>query len=287
MSLSNVSRRMIDGLLPPGPLWVPEKDGDLDLFFDGLSLSMEDARVFLEKLKYIRDPYNTPILSDLEREYGIITKDTLTEEERIAALAVKIYEKGGTGSEDNLESALRGFDVQVHQNSPAVDPNIILNQTYQLVAGDPLNAYVGDPGAYCGQAGGYLLVNGPIYSGVPVYLGLGDPNAYVGDPLAVTGYFQGLRPVEKTYNIPTDPDSWPFIFFVGGDATRADVVEVVTSDGKNVVTSTGVQVTTSEQGQLLSIEPVEIPANRRQEFETIILTYKPLFTWAGLVVVYV
>lgn len=289
MSLSNISRSMLDALLPDGPLWVPETEKDFDLFLDGQSLSLEDMRIFLEKIAFFRDPYNTPILSDLEKEYGIITRENLDIETRIANLALKVYGKNGAGSEDDLESALKaaGFDVNVYQNDPPADPADILGQYFQLVTGDTGNAFTGDPGAYLGQGGGYLLVNGPILTGGPIYLGLGDANAFVGDPLAITGYFIGIRTVEKTYNIPIDPDLWPFVFFVGGEATRADVVEVITSDGNDVITSDGYQVVGSDKGQITSIQPAEIPIARRREFEKIILRYKPLFTWAGLVVIYI
>lgn len=265
MSQYNISRALIDALFPDGPPWYPEKDGDFDLFLNGISQGIETIKIFLEKLAFVRDPYSTLILSDLEREYGIITKDNISVEIRIMQLAVKIYERGGTGSPDNLENALRnaGFDVYVHPNDPAIDPAILLNQIFQLVLGDPLNAFIGDPGAYFGRVGGYLLVNGPIYTRRPAYLGLGDPlNAFIGDPNAVMGFFLSLIIKEKKYVIPVDPDTWPFIFFVGGPATRGG------------------------SGELISIENGEVPAERKQEFENIILAYKPIFTWAGIIVTY-
>jgi len=266
MSQPNISRSLLNSLLPDGPLWEPKSGGDFDLFLDGISGGIETIRIALEQLAFIRDPYRTPILSDLEKEYGIITKDNISTEDRIAQLATKIYERSGTGSKDNLQNALQraGFDVLVHSNSPAIDPAILLDQNFQLVLGDPLNAFIGDPNAYFGRAGGYLLVNGPIYTRRPAYLGLGDPlNAFIGDPNAVIGFFIGLIRKEKTYNIPTNPDAWPFIFFVGGPAVRGG------------------------SGELVSIESAEILSQRRQEFENIILSYKPVFTWAGMIITYI
>jgi len=240
MSTPDISRAMINALLPDGDIWNPEKDGDFDRFLEGLSLCIEDARSYLEQLGFFRDPYNISeeMLQDLEKEYGIVTKTNVSVETRRMQLAAKIYERGGTGSPDDLKNALinAGFNVYVHPNDPAVDPAIFLDQSFQVTIGDPLNAYIGDPGAYFGRFGGYLLVNGPII---------------------VTGGD------EKEYNIPTDPDAWPFIFFLGGIAIR------------NV------------SGQLIEIFRAEIPAERKSEFESIILQYKPIFTWAGIIVTYV
>jgi len=268
MSTPDISRAMINALLPDGGIWNPEKDGDFDRFLNGLSLCVEDVIFRLEKLNTIRDPHNIPniLLSDLEREYGIVTKTNISVETRRMQLAAKIYERGGTGSPDDLENALRdaGFDVYVHPNDPAVDPAIFLNQNFQVTIGDPLNAYIGDPGAYFGRVGGYLLVNGPIVTRRIGYLSIGDPiNAYIGDPAASIGYFLGTAAEEKEYNIPTDPDTWPFIFFVGGPAARGGL------------------------GQLVIIQRAEIPAERKSEFEAIILQYKPIFTWAGIIVTYI
>jgi len=268
MSQPNISRRLLNALLPDGPPWYPKKNEDFDKFLNGLSLNIENLLLYLEQLSNVRNPYNIPIelLPDLEKEYGIITKNNISIETRRMQLAVKIYTNGGTGSPDDLQNALRGagFDVYVHPNDPAIDPAILLDQNFQVTIGDPVSAYIGDPNAYFGKFGGYLLVNGSIFTRRPKYLGIGDPVfAYIGDPNAQIGYFLGLEINEKTYNIPTDSDTWPFIFFVGGQAARGG------------------------SGELISIENAEIPAERQSEFENIILRIKPVFTWAGIIVTYV
>ena len=82
---------------------------------------------FLRSLTYIRDPRRTPILDDLEREFGIYPNPALTEEVRRQKLAAIKYARVGTGSKDNLENALHtaGFtNLFVWENSPAQDPNI-------------------------------------------------------------------------------------------------------------------------------------------------------------------
>lgn len=227
--MSNISRAFLNSILPEGDLWIPEDGKDLDLFLEGLSEIIENPREFLEKLAFIRDPQNTPIFSDLEKEFGIVTKNNIPIADRISQLTAIIYERGGTGSDDNLESALQraGFDLYVHSNSPAVDPDIFLNEAFQVVLGDPINAFIGDPNAYLGRTGGYVIVNG-IYD----------------------------------YDNPISLDSelWPFVFFVGGEATRGG------------------------GGEIIDIERGEVLTQRRNEFEKIILTYKPAFTWAAIIV---
>jgi hypothetical protein len=226
----------------------------------------------LDCLSCLRDPFRTPILSDLEREYGIVTDERLTEDTRRLQLASVIYQGENNGSKDDLQKALNdaGFDVQVHENSPAVDPDLFLNNIFLMVAGGD-NAYAGfiplagpPSTAVAGKTGGSLLVNGSIIEQAPDYLSVADgDNMYAGNSEALAGRYDKLRQTEKIYPIPDDPNSWPFFFFVGGDATR---------DGS---------------GALTNIEFVDIPNEQRTIFERIILRYKPLHSWAGVMVNYV
>ncbi len=264
MSQRSVSRAVIDDLLPPG--WDIKSDDDLDKLLEGLAENKEVIRLALNKLSKIRNPQKTDYLSDLEKEYGLLTRTNLSEQVRRDRLAVRMFERGGTGSKDNLQTALTraGFDVQVHENSPAVDPAIFLVQAFQMVAGDPVNAFAGDPFAYAGQIGGELLVNGPIFSQRPLYLmeAGGTPTSFAGDPLAYAGYYLDVTKIPITYEIPTDTRDWPLVFFVGGDATR------------------------NPSGELTDIEIAEVPIEREDEFKNIILRYKPVHSWAGLIVIY-
>lgn len=265
--MSDFMRSVINAILPPGPKWIPEIGGGFDLFLNGLAQTIEDPAAYLETLAALRDPLRTTQLVDLEREYGILTKTNLSEAQRRENLDVKMHERGGTGSKDNLQTALQraGFDVQVHENSPSVDPAILLDQSFQVVLGDPGNAFVGDPGAYLGRVGGELLVNGAVFAQRPIYLSeLGGPNAYVGDPEATLGDFDELFQEQQEFPIPTDPDAWPFIFFVGGDATRDPGT-----------------------GELTEIMQGFVPAEQKEEFENIILAYKPIHSWAGLIITYI
>lgn len=264
-----LSRAVIDALLPDGSFWDVKPDGFFDLLLDALGENDDRIADDLCCIANIRDPFLTPILDDLEKEYGIQTDTNLTEAQRRGQLAALVYKGDNNGSKDDLQNALvaAGFDVQVHENSPAVDPDTFLNNIFLMVAnGD--NAYAGffptTPGEYtsvAGKTGGSLLVNGKIYEQRPDYTTVAG-FVYAGNEEGIAGSYTELVQNEIIYPIPDDPNSWPFFFFVGGDATR-DI-----------------------NGELTAIEVVDIPIQRRAIFERIILRYKPIHTWAGLMINY-
>ena len=265
-----VSRQSFDALMPPGPLWVPEIDEGLDQLIEGLAESSEDIAEFLNNLGTIRNPGLTTILSDLEREYGIDVDSNLTEAIRRMRLATKAFENNSNGSVDALQGALdsSGFDtLTVYENSPAVDPAIFLTEAFQMVAGGD-NAFAGfEPvsgppsTAFAGRIGGELLVNGDVFSQEPAYLSqAGD--TFAGGQLSNAGIFDEFKREQLTYDIPTDPDDWPMVFFVGGAATFAG------------------------DGSLLTIANAEVPTEREAELKRTILAYKPIHSWCGLIVTF-
>jgi hypothetical protein len=271
--MSDITRGMIDALLPPGKIWVPAikeqpprgvsfPGDDLDNLLQGIAWNLDILREYLADLATLRDPLVTAMLIDLEREFGFLSDTRLDEETRRQRLLRQAYATPGNATEADLEYALQmaGFDVNVYQNDPAVDPSIFLDQSFQMVAGGA-NAYAGRADAFAGRLGGELLVNGDIFTTGPLYEAVAG-TFYAGDGTGA-GFYQQISVEEIIYPIPTDPASWPFIFFVGGPATR--------DPGTN---------------ELTAIEQAEIPIEREQEFKRLILQIKPLFTWAALIVVY-
>lgn len=252
---------------PEGSAWTPAPDMGMDQLMDGIAENWEAIRAEFEKLAYIRDPQKTPVLADLEREYGFTTDTRLTEQQRRDQLAAFVYSVNGNGSKDQLQNVLiaAGFTtLLVHENSPAIDPRTILEILSSAWLGGE-NAFLGDVNAFLssggGQLRGELVVIGDIYKQKDAYeVVLNGEFSYLGDTNAVTGYFNTSTPELLTWNIPTDPNSWPFIFFIGGTATR---------DGS---------------GFLTSIAQANVPLVRRTELIRIILRYKPLFTWGALIV---
>jgi len=137
-----------------------------------------------------------------------------------------------------------------------------LATVYQMVAGG-FNAYAGRTDAFAGSSGGELVVIGDIYTNNNLYLAHAG-NMWAGNAKSVAGYFEVSLSEKIIFPIPTDQNSWPFVFFVGGNATRDGITGVLTA-----------------------IERVNIANERRAELLRIILKFKPMFTWCGLLVNYI
>lgn len=263
--MSSVSRDALNSLLPEGAAWEPEPEGDYDNLFEGIAENSDYVRDFLSNLSTIRNPLLTFLLPDLEKEYGITPLDSATEAERRQNLLVAKTSNDGNGSNDFLEAQLRasGFDVYVHDNDPPVDPDIFLSQNFAMVAAGG-NAYAGRADAFAAIIGGELLVNGPQFAQSPDYDMVANGGfAYAGNSQAIAGHFAILRLDPVVYEVPDDSGYWGLIFFVGGPATR-DV-----------------------DGKLTDIERATVSILRKTEFQNLILRYKPLHSWAGLIIDYV
>ena len=224
-----LSRAVINALLPPGSLWTPQDDADLDKLLDGVAANAESVKEDLTALGWLRNPMLTTALADLEREYGIVPDDLLTEAtRRIRLLAIKTA-ISSDGSAAFIQSQLQaaGFDVRVHINNPPVNTESLLNFGSAAIFGR-------DDAIFGGVSQIDMLVNGQIYS----------------------------DQVRIAYAIPPE-EYWHLVFFVGGDATR-DV-----------------------DGSLLTVAEASVDIRRRQEFESTIIRYKPLFSWCGPIVRYV
>lgn len=257
----SLMRSVIDTLIPPGSAWRVAPGEDWDNLYDGIADNWEVVRAFLAELDCTRDPSCTQFLADLEKEFGVFTNPSLTEQQRREQLMPVVFNRSFNGSVDNLQDALddAGFTVQVHENSPAVDPALFLDQVFQMVSGG-VDSFSGNPEAYSGRTGGELLVNGAIFKTRKDYIAVSG-SFFSGDG-TVSGQYDDLVRTEITYKIPTDPDDWPLVFFVGGDATR---------DGS---------------GALTEIQLTNVPQDQETAFKRIILKYKPIHSWAGLIVTF-
>lgn len=125
--MSTVSRDVLNATLPEGPIWEIAPGEDLDLIFDAIGEILEDDAANLKLLAFLRNPQLTPILSDLEKEYGVIPNSGLTEQECRDRLSAYVYNRGGAGTIDDMIRAislLTGLEnVNVYANDPAVDPS--------------------------------------------------------------------------------------------------------------------------------------------------------------------
>lgn len=260
--MSKLTRDVLNSLLPKGSVWTPFTNSDLDKFLEGQADNYDQVLNRILDLSNIRNPELTPILEELEREYGISKNESLTEAQRRAFLNSYIFGSQGNGTPDDMEQRLQdaGFDVQVHTNDPAQDPQVILDQQFKMYAGGP-NAYAGRPDAFARRVGGELIVNGDKYRQSPMYKSVaGGSSAYAGNASMFAGSFEETETLKIEYPVPTNPADWPLLWYVGGDATR-DI-----------------------DGKITSIEQILQPEELRNEFLKIILRYKPLHTWCISVV---
>lgn len=272
------SRRVINALLPKGSIMRPAADGYLDRLLGGIADNHQAVLDDLADLHYIRNPAKCPeaLLPDLEREYGIAPNTALTISERRAALAVVRYRKKRLTTVSRLQAALdsagfgaKGYGCTVIPNaSPATDPAAIIDASYELTAHALAEAMsAGTTNAYAAKRGGYYLVNGDKYTLEPVYpqAGLICARSFDGsDSLSgkeCSGYYTSYTQYTNEYASPPE-GYWPLIFFIGGTVSRND------------------------DGSVASISTVWVPSHRRQELHRLILRYKPLGIWAGMVVQY-
>lgn len=234
----------------------------LTKFFESFTAIPNDFRDYLHQIWLDIFPSETREIDKWVEQFGLQYYDEST---KVETITTQWMAKGGQGK-DYIQNILNeaGFNVQIHENIPPVDPDLFLNGIPVMVAGGS-NAYAGRTDAFAGFQGGELLVNGPILTNIPLYLSIcGNANACCGNNVGHAGYFEKIATYDKIYNITDDSDYWPYFFFIGGDATRDPITK-----------------------ELTVIENVNIPVEREKEFKFLILKLKPGMTWVGLMVNYV
>ena len=263
--MSTFMKQFVDLIYPSGPAHEPKEGGFMDLFREGIADNIDVTRDDVKNTAFIRTPDKTTIFDDLEREYGAVQNTALSLAERIEILKASRYKQATTGNDDDLQAMLdnSGFALNVYNNSPdgpAVDPAIFLDQNFQMQAGDLTNDFAGQDEAFAGRDGGDLLVNGNIFDQRTDFFSAG--NIFAGNDNAVAGFHTKLIQTLIEYDIPTDEGDWPLVFFVGGAATFAG------------------------DGSLLTIEQGQVPSQQEIRLKRIILKFKPLHSWCGLIVTF-
>jgi hypothetical protein len=160
MSSADFIKACLDAALPPGPIWEYKPGGDFEKLLDGISENIASVQDYISQLKYIRDPLLTPVLDDLEYEFGVLKDESLSESERRDQLLAIKGSRRSIGTAQFLQDTLRvaGFDVFVHRNDPPVNP-ISFNR---MALDDGKYALDSKGAALDGgnQPYGHLLVNG-------------------------------------------------------------------------------------------------------------------------------
>lgn len=233
--------RVFQHLLPNGRAWRITHEKTLREYFKGLSGLPEDVKAYFDAIFNDLDPYKTRALEEWEDQFGF-TRSLLTDAQRRARLDAAWKSTGGQSPryiQDALQSA--GFDVYVHDwwvpdTDPPVarDPREVLHDggelAYEMQDAAP-DAQDGDPKAQDGgrlQPIGYPLVN-KLYE-------------------LVGGEIERID-----YATPSDPDLWPYFFYIGGEVYG---------------------------------EGASVPQSRRDEFEDLCLKICPAQLWLGLIVTY-
>lgn len=237
-------------------------------FFEGLTALPDDFRTFLDNIWFDIFPETTRSIELWEDQFGLRMPPS-DDTQRRNNLDVSWKLKGGQSAyylQQILQDA--GFDVQVHENNPKIDPDNFISGEFACYCGGT-NSVCGNDDAYCGKTGGYILANGfiPNSSDERDYLAVCDGDGIIsvccGQSTAVCGYFEQFFVYDTIYQIPDDSDYWDYVFFIGGDATR--------------------DPTTHE---LTAIETVLIDSARRYELEKIILKIKGVHLWVGMMIDY-
>lgn len=144
---SNIIKSQYIAMQPEGPLGSIKAGSDEDLMYDGLAEDTMTVYDWLISTGDIRNPYKTPILEDLEWEYGIRANKTLFVEERRRNLAALVYAKKSNGDLDGMQDALvkRGFTTaQVFDNNPVTDTETVsMTNGEYVVNGVIYKQYVG------------------------------------------------------------------------------------------------------------------------------------------------
>jgi len=203
-------KTVIESLLPRGSAWVAKSGGSFDGLIEGLADSYQNLRDGIDQIARIRDPEQTPILSDLEHEYGVVPDSSLTATERRDVLKGVVYAKPGMGY-DHLTNELHkaGFtDLFAYENDPLINPDFYTDGTWSAWCGGE-DSFCGGEEAYCGYASGgsgYILINNNS-----------DDSSKV---------------------VPEDDSTWHLVFFVGGVKSDADVGWFLLVDGDMEATGT-------------------------------------------------
>jgi hypothetical protein len=194
------SHAVYSALLPQGEAWHPTETGSFMALLAGMSINNDRMVSLLATLRYIRNPLLTPILDDLEKEFGLIYNSSLTEAQRRARILTIKTDNKNLGTADFIQAKLQsyGFDVQVHQNNPPVDPAAFIFKNYYVTMA---------PEASSSYSVTASEVSGATY---PTTMGTNTGELVV-NGITDSAYTEDALDVEA---------NWGFFFFIGGNATR-------------------------------------------------------------------
>lgn len=248
----------------------------LKLFLKAFAMECSEIKAAADRAFLDLFPYTTRRLSEWLDQFGIYETEGQTEIDKRNALDAAWKAKGSL-SPSNFQTVLRnaGFDVYVHEwwepgDEPATgvpscptprDPrNYLTDEGEYSSYGD---TRCGEPNSRCGNAWaragsrniplGYPLVNKTFVSAVEWLVRCGEPQSRCGVATARCGNIRQFYNEQVEPPLPTDPLKYPFFVYVGAQ-NFPDLASV--------------------------------PAARRDEFERMLLKYRPTHLWVGVLVTY-
>jgi len=232
-----MSLGMFKHVLPRAKAWCITQNKRLREFFEGLVHLQVDYKAYIDLIWLDIFPETTRELEAWEDQFFLIKNTGLTEQERRDRLAERWKALGGQDPryiQDTLQA--NGFDVYVHQWwVPASDP---------AVARDPNTYVTGDS---------YMLVNILYEANIGSINSCGNPNMVCGRVSAVCGASTATSYGRKIYPVPSDPNEFPFVMYLGGSTFSGTA---------------------------------NVPETRRDEFERLVLSLCPAQQWVGMLVKY-
>ena len=262
--------KLYQHLLPDGRAWRTTVDKRLRQFFAGLSGVAADIKAAADSVWADLLPETTDKLDEWEQQFGL-PASAGTEQDRRDRLAATWRALVGGQSPRYIQDTLRenGFDVYVHE--------------WWVPGAFPLSAvFCGEPAAACGEPAaecsgvivevrdpfdvlapdnvtpivgkGYPLVNIIETVGEDTIVLCGEEGIACGEPAAVANNFFVYLNEQKEYVVPTDPATWPYFLYIGGE---------------------------------LFGDIAQVPQERRAEFEALCLKICPNQQWLGILVEYI
>lgn len=260
--------RVVQHLLPRAKAWSITVEKRLRQFFVGLAEGLPPViRKDFDDTYGDVFPSTTRALDQWEEQFAL-PASSLTTQERRDRLDGRWKAFGGQSPryiQDTLRNA--GFDVYAHEwwKLPIGEEIPV----YFGEAGEPL-AEAGEPEMLAGNIVGTISIGGPtprnpfdhLSDGVETryFLSSGANSAVCGGTQAICGatnrpkgYLLVNKPAGGPYFIPSDPELWRYILYIGGESF----------------------------GDTATVAPA-----RRAEFETLLLQICPAQQWLGVIVEY-
>jgi hypothetical protein len=246
MSKKSLIKAALLEKMPAGALRQLETEGDEDRLWDGIAEALVPGYDAMDELSRTRNPDTTADFETLEREYGFLATDKLTEQERRARIKALKYAKAGSGTAESMEDALElaGFNLVVREGRKTLDPAVIRPTESEYI----VNGF-----EYIREQGFDIGCN---------YTPGSPPSFNYGCNATGSDFDFGCKPlkvVEKFVDYEAT-DNWNLVFYVA---------EAITVDGTGLITG---------------ITPAIIPRYYRPFIREIILRLKPLHTWGVLAV---